>query len=270
MKISQIYPKVLRLSTLSLLFSWNATNLLIGMEKPNELDIEEIQQVTRYADIPEFSELLAQLCPNQLNAMRFVEDCNILHLVAFRFKTEELKVFNEQCVIEYKPLHMARLQAIKASLLLKKGGTDLLIHKNELGYTPVAHAAITGNLPVLAHFILQEPVDWLSAVQLMPVQHTHLVLNNFIEMMSIKHFYPKIETDSAIQLPLEELSELYFWAIETQEAINNRKNNTNILEKRNLKEVKYLFARYLKFDVFKHCRENPWDLHLQDLLGTLL
>lgn len=268
MKTSKVYPKLLPHIALSFLFSLITANVLIGMENPHEPDIEDVQQVTRYAGIPEFSELLATLYPNQLNAMRFVENCNILHLVAFRFKTAELNCLNEQYSIQFKPLPMARIQAIKADLLLKKGGSELLLHKDQFGDTPAIEAAATGNLHPFARLIIEEPADWLQAIQSMPVQHTYVVLNNFIEMMSIKHIYPKIKSGLGVELPLEELAELYLWAIETQEAIKENKAITNVLEKRNLREIKYLFDSYLSFDLFTQCREKPQDLQAQNLLSS--
>ncbi len=125
-----------------------------AMEKPAPLCAKQIFTSLRFLSAPDFKKAINLIDTDQLQNMRIEHNFNIFHMLAWPFQNEEIK---HKCTMDncaYSPRQMARLQAIKADMLLKKIGIARLKEKTTQGNTPGMIAAKAGNLRVLARFIL--------------------------------------------------------------------------------------------------------------------
>lgn len=229
-----------------------------SMEKPASISPEDIFRTLRIVNADDFKKAIKLISTDQLQNMRIQNNLNIFHILAFPLSDEEIRYKSDTEKKSYSRAHMARLQAIKADLLLKKIGANLLKEKTKEGDTPGMVAAKTSNLRVLARFVLTKSPDELDAIAHLASNCVKRIHSDCMQLMMVKHLYPRIRQDLQVNLTIPELARVY-------EACESGKN-----PELSPTQIQYMFEAFLTFDIFKQYEENRTDKRVMAFYDSLM
>ncbi|CAN5164908.1 hypothetical protein BH09DEP1_BH09DEP1_2040 [soil metagenome] len=162
----------------------------------------------------------------------------------------------------------ARDKAIKADLILRKNGLELLKITNSAGQTPVDLSCTKGTLRVLSIFVLHGAPQIQQIVQKMNLSSKNALIRSFFAAWSIHNdpnipeiFHPNVPPHMRTLITSQEIDEIqqklepHFYDLMTDEqlltAIEHSYKTLSELQ------IRYLFECFLGIDVKQEYAANP-------------